>query len=136
VPKSELFLNEASFTGENPSSTRYRPLFWIHFGGPGGSHLENLTGVSLYYGSYVLYSLGFYCDATHDLDGAFRLGRSKSDNLKIRYFPIDGAGGEIIESVEVTLVRDHAANTPHAYNFLKHGALKPVKVSYSSLFRE
>ncbi|RFU28209.1 hypothetical protein B7463_g8130, partial [Scytalidium lignicola] len=126
VPESELFLNEASFTGENPSSTGYRPLFWINFGGPGGSYLENVTGLSIYYSLYGLYSLEFHYDATHDLPGAFRLGRCTSTDLKIRHFPIDGPSGEIIESVEATIVRYDREN---AYDFLKHGILNSVKIT-------
>lgn len=133
MPSSKLFLNEASFTGEDSSSTGYRPLFWIHFGGPGGSYLENVTGISIYYSLKGLYSLEFHYDATYDLAGAFRLGRCASSDLKIRHFPIDGAGGEIIESVKITLVR---YNTGNAYKFLKPGILNSVKVSCSSLFKE
>ena len=82
---------------------RYRPVFWIHFGGPGDSYLESLTGVSIYYSRKGLYSLEFHYAATYDLTGAFRLGRCASTDLKIRHFPIDGASGEIIDSIEVTL---------------------------------
>ncbi|TVY93033.1 hypothetical protein LAWI1_G004137 [Lachnellula willkommii] len=126
VPKPKLFLNEASFTGENPSHTGYRPFFWVHFGGPGGSYLENVTGVSIYYGYQGLYSLEFHYDDTYDLAGTFRLGRCASTDLKIRHFPIDGASGEIIESLEVTLVRYDAEK---AFDFLKHGILNSVKIT-------
>lgn len=133
VPESELFLNEPSFFGEGPSRTGYQPLFWIHFGGPGGSYLENVTGISIY-SLKGLYSLEFHYDATHDLAGAFRLGRCPgTDAWKIQHFPIDGASSEIIESVEVTLLR---CDTENAYNFLKHGKLNSLKVSYSFLFKE
>lgn len=132
MPKPELFLNEASFTGEYPSHTGYRPLFWTHFGGPGGGYLENVTGVSIYYSRKGLYSLEFHYDTTYDLAGTLRLGRCASTDLKIRHFPIDGAGGEIIESVEVTLVR---YDTEKAYGFLQHGIPSSVKVRYSSLLK-
>jgi hypothetical protein len=133
VPDSELFLSEPSFIGEDPSSTGYQPLFWIHFGGPVGSYLENVTGISIY-SLKGLYSLEFHYGATHDLAGAFRLGRcAGTDVWKIRHFPINGASGEIIESVEVTLLRCHTEN---AYNFLKHGKLNSFKVSYFFLFKK
>jgi hypothetical protein len=132
VPKSDLFLNEPSFTGEDPSSTGYQPLFWIHFGGPGGSYLENVTGISIY-SAKGLYSLEFHYDATHDLSGVFILGRCASiDVLEVHHLPTDGARGEIIESIEVTLL---CYDAEHAYNFLKHGKLNAVKVSYSFFFK-
>jgi hypothetical protein len=128
-----LFLNEPSFTGEDPSRTEYRPLIWIHFGGAGGSYLENVTGISIDSVKGSLYSLDFHYDATHDVAGAFRLGRRLGAGFrKIQHFPINGVSGEIIESVEVTLRRDDAVN---AYNFLKHGNLNSIKVSYSFRFK-
>ncbi|KAE9374035.1 hypothetical protein N431DRAFT_481358 [Stipitochalara longipes BDJ] len=126
VPESELFLNEPSFTGEDPSITGYQPLVWIRFGGPNGSYLGNVTGISIY-GEKGLYSLEFHYDATHDLAGAFRLGRCAAIDVRnIRHFPIDGASGEIIESVEVALLRYNAED---AYNFLKHGKLNSFKIT-------
>jgi hypothetical protein len=128
-----LCLNEASFTGENPSDTGYQPLFWIHFGGPGGSYLKHVTGVSIYC-PRSLYSIEFHYDTTHDPVGAYKLGRRKAaDASKILEFPIDGAAGELIEILEVTLWRCEARN---AYSFLKHGKLNSVKVSYFYLSGE
>jgi hypothetical protein len=133
VPEPELCLNEASFTGGNPSDTGYQPLFWIRFGGPGGSYLKHVTGVSVYC-PRGLYSLEFHYDTTHDPAGAYKLGRCKATDVsKILEFPIDGAGGELIEILEVTLWRCEAEN---AYSFLKHGKLNSVKVSYFYLSGE
>ncbi len=85
-----------------------------------------MTGVSVY-SSKGLYIFEFHYDVTHDLTETSKLGRCPAtDVLDILYFPIDGAGGEIIESVEVTLLRYNAEN---AYAFLKHGKLNSVKVS-------
>jgi hypothetical protein len=133
VPEPELCLNEESFTGENPSSTGYQPLFWIHFGGPGGSYLDHVTGVSVdCLGG--LYSLEFHYDTTYGPAGAYKLGRCEgTDVSKILEFPIDGTGGELIETIEVALERDKVEN---AYSFLKHGKLNSIKVSYSYLSRE
>ncbi|KAI9765323.1 MAG: hypothetical protein M1839_005523 [Geoglossum umbratile] len=126
VPEPELCLNEASFTGENPSSAGYQPLFWVHFGGPGGSYLKRVTGVSVNC-PRGLYSLEFYYDATRGPAGAYKLGRRKAtDTSKVLEFPIDGAGGEFIETLEVTLRRYEAEN---AYSFLKHGKLNSLRIT-------
>lgn len=106
VPKPELCLNEESFTGENPSSTGYQPLLWNHFGGPGGSYLNHVTGVSVDYHSGRLYSLEFHYDTTYDPAGAYKLGRHKATDVpNILKFPIDGSGGELIETIEVAVKR-------------------------------
>ncbi|KAL1966616.1 hypothetical protein VTN77DRAFT_4027 [Rasamsonia byssochlamydoides] len=47
IPESELFLNERSFMGEDPLIPGYRPLHWTLFGGPDGSDLRSLTGISV-----------------------------------------------------------------------------------------
>lgn len=128
VPELGLCLNEASFTGENPSSTGYQPLFWIHFGGPSGSYLEHITGVSVFR-PRGLYSLEFHYEPNCGPAGVYKLGRRKAEDVShIQEFVIDGAGGEFIESIEVSLQR---SERERAYSFCKHGILKSVKVSYS-----
>jgi len=134
VPEPELCLNEVSFTGGSPSSTAYRPLFWAHFGGPGGSYLKHVTGVSAYCPG-GLYSLEFHYGPSLGLAGAYKLGRRRiTDDSKILEFQIDGVGGELIETVEVTLHR-YKTRSAH-YSFLKYGVLDSVKVSYSYLSGE
>ena len=101
MPGPELFLNEESFIGENLLNTRYEPLFWIHFGGPSGCNLNYVTGVSVDY-LRRLYGLEFHYSTTCGLAGASRLGRSKvTDVSEMWEFSIDGAGGELIETIEV-----------------------------------
>ena len=129
VPEPDLCLNEESFTGENPLSTGYRPLFWTHFGGPGGTYLDHVTGMSVkYLGG--LYSLEFHYDTTSRPAGTDRLGRFKEDGYsRSLEFSIDGPGGELIELVEFSLQR-WDANKP--YGFLNHGILEFIKVRNSS----
>lgn len=125
-----MCLNDESFTGENPSSVGYQPLFWIHFGGPGGYYLNRVTGVSVYC-LWGLHILEFHYNTTYGPAGANKLGRSKTTDVsKILKFPMDGAGGELIETVEVTLVRYQAEN---AYSFVEHGKLNSIGGSYSYL---
>lgn len=125
VPEPELCLNEASFTGENPCITGYQPLFWIHFGGPSGNFLKHITGISVH-SICRLDSVEFHYDAIHDGAGEFKLGRhAPPDNSHVRRFAIDGAGGEIIETVQVALQRSDDEN---AYGFMKHGELMSIKV--------
>ncbi|KAI9772556.1 MAG: hypothetical protein M1840_000761 [Geoglossum simile] len=95
VPDTDLCLNEASFTGELPSASGYRPLSWILFGGARGAYLRNLTQITVS-------SLGNLdsIEFRYDTDGIVRrkkLGRHRvTESSKLMRFPIDGQGGEII----------------------------------------
>jgi hypothetical protein len=92
-----------------------------------------MTGVSIYC-PRRLYSIEFHYDTTHDPAGAYKLGcRKAADASEILEFPIDGAGGELIEILEVTLRRSEAKK---AYSFVKHGKLNSVKVRFFHLFEE
>lgn len=89
-----------------------------------------------------LKSLEVHYDATHDLAETLRLGRlgedadredSEGSDLEPHDFPIDGASGEIIESIEVAILRDDG---PCAYSALELGVLESMKVSYLSHFKD
>ncbi|KAI9768574.1 MAG: hypothetical protein M1840_004771 [Geoglossum simile] len=75
----------------------------------------------------ISHNLEFHYDTTHGPAGAYKLGSRKAKDVsEILEFPIDGAGGELIEILEVTLQRYEAKN---AYSFLKHGKLNSVKIT-------
>jgi len=133
LPGPELCLNETSFAGGPPSSTAYLPLLWINFGGPGGCRLQHVSGVSVDVAK-GLYGLEFhYDDLNHKLiePNIQKLGRCKNANaLKQVHFDIDGAGGELIEMVEVTLKRYPQGSLN---SFFKHGRLSTIKVRWPNL---
>lgn len=125
VPDTDLCLNEASFTGELPSASGYRPLCWILFGGPEGTYLRNLTQV-IVSGLRNLNSIEFQ----YDTDGIVRqmkLGRRRvTESSVLRRFPIDGQGGEIITALATSVER---IDREGVYSFYRHGKLSSLKVS-------
>ena len=47
IPPRNLCLNEEAFTPRAFYTAGFKPLFWCHFGGPGGKYLPHLTGVTV-----------------------------------------------------------------------------------------
>jgi hypothetical protein len=130
IPEPSLYLNDDYFTGEDPSAAGYRPLCWTLFGGPGGIYLQYLTEISVT-------TLGCLCGIefhynTEEVPTEWRkLGRRKfTEYAQVMRFPIDGPGGEIIETVEVNL---EYLYDKHVYSFYKHGKLRSFKASQAHL---
>ena len=114
------------FTGETPSAAGYQPLFWIQFGGPDGIYLRSLTEVCVTrLGG--LCSIEFHYD-TDDIPMEMRmLGRRNFTNFsRVTRFPIDGPGGELIQTIDVSIER---AAGEGVYSFYKHGKLSSFKAS-------
>ena len=61
VPSNDWCLNENFFTGENPLSSGYQPIFWVRFGGPNGSHADLQKAIA-----WAMYSLKKYFTAYAD----------------------------------------------------------------------
>ncbi|KAL9103785.1 MAG: hypothetical protein Q9163_001194 [Psora crenata] len=123
VPSPDVCLNDESFTGECPSTAGYQPLFWTLFGGPGGIYLRFLTEVSVT-------RLGDLCEIefhydTEDITMTRRtLGRRNiTEFSRTTRFYIDGPGGELIQSVDVSIKR---AAGERVYRFYKHVTKTPV----------
>ncbi|KAH0550938.1 hypothetical protein GP486_007698 [Trichoglossum hirsutum] len=126
VPSPDLYLNDVSFTGESPSAAGYRPLFWTRFGGPDGIYLRSLTEVCVTrLGG--LCGIEFHYD-TDDIPMEMRkLGRRNfTDSSHVTRFPIDGPGGELIQTVDVSIER---AAGEGEYSFYRHGKLRSFKAS-------
>lgn len=125
-PPQELCLNEESFTGQNPACTGYRPLIWIQFGGQRGGCLNHIVGLSVQY-SRGLHSFEFVYKGLQIDCPSRKLGCCDPKELPSNpTFAIDGAGGERVKSIEVG-IQHH--EDPRAYDFLKHGIMKGIKVS-------
>ena len=101
IPPNKLLLNEKSFAGQGPLSANYRPLCWIHFGGPGGKSLDYVQG-NLVQFSHGLHGLQFVYDEAYGRRHSDKLGRCKEQESQFKpLFPIDGVKGERIDSVHV-----------------------------------
>lgn len=112
--------------GECPSTAGYQPLFWTRFGGPGGVYLRSLTEVSVTRLGDLCH-IGF-CYDSEDISLPERtLGRRKvTEFSRVIRFPIDGPGGELIQTVEVST--EHLAGE-RVYRFYRHGKLSSFRVS-------
>ena len=123
IPDQKLHLNESSFTGEPPSTSGYRPLPWILFGGCDGNELSAITGVTVLCGG-IIGSIEF-THATKQ-NGRQKLGRRRfPDSAEVRHFTIDGPSGEIITELATSVEQITAEGV---YSFLRHGSLKSFKV--------
>lgn len=79
------------------------PMFWCHFGGPGGQYLKDLVGIAAVYHGHSFFQLAFSFE-NDDVPEEFRfLGGTRSvGNRSMITFDIDGPGGERIETVRIT----------------------------------
>jgi hypothetical protein len=100
IPETRLHLNETCFPGINTSnSSEFRPFCYTLFGG--ATILEPLTKISVLCSGDYIWAIDFH----YDTGNIQRLGHQpyKLSSCDTLYFLIDGAGGEIIETIEVDL---------------------------------
>ncbi|KAI9781319.1 MAG: hypothetical protein M1839_006112 [Geoglossum umbratile] len=126
VPSPDLCLNDESFTGQSPLSAGYQPLSWIRFGGPNGIYLRSLTEICVTrLGS--LCSIEFHYNTEDIPMEARKLGRRNFTNFsRVERFPINGPGGELIQTIDVSIERAFGQSV---YSFFKHGKLDSFKAS-------
>jgi hypothetical protein len=98
IPDAKLCLNEDSFHKPDRYTTAYEPLFWCHFGGPGGMYLPHLTRISSFFSAGIL-QLRFGFDI--DLPAEHQFFGHKGYPWKIVDFSIDGPGGERVDNIVV-----------------------------------
>lgn len=46
IPPENLRITDGFSVGQSPTTSRHSLLFWVWLGGPGGSYLQYLTGIS------------------------------------------------------------------------------------------
>uniref|UniRef100_A0A093XTM6 DUF7600 domain-containing protein n=1 Tax=Talaromyces marneffei PM1 TaxID=1077442 RepID=A0A093XTM6_TALMA len=146
VPAPNLFVNEASFIGEHPLTTSYQPLCYIDFGGPNGVYLRSLTEIRVFANIDILEIDFLYETNAAQPIQPQKLGRTErnfspasaqiffspgaaqafSSSASVQTFSIDGPGGEIIQHVEVIVIRTERND---AYSFERHGKLKSFKIT-------
>ena len=104
VPGQNLCLNEDSFLPLDHFNTGYKPLFWSHFGGPGGKYLGHLIRISTSC-SNGIHHLRFFFNAEvlteHQFFGCPHAEYDPTPSLKEVFFSIDGPGGERIETIKI-----------------------------------
>ncbi|KAK1478299.1 oxidoreductase, partial [Colletotrichum tamarilloi] len=99
VPGPDLCLNETSFAPREHYLDGFKPLFWTSFGGPGGAHLRTLNNIRVVLGRAGIYRIDFTYNVP-ELDRTFGC-QMPGDLTKEIIFEIDGAGGELINAVEI-----------------------------------
>ena len=127
VPDQHLDLNEHIFPrGAHTRDNEYDPIFWTLFGGSRGSFLRYLVAVEIRQFSQIK----FHYNMPQNSYRVKRLGR-KNRELKrppVR-FEIDGPGGEIIETVDISLVTPETLAQEQIYDLDEAGQMRFLKVS-------
>lgn len=126
VPSPVVCRNDESFTGESPSTAGYQPFFWALFGGHGGIYLRSLTEVTVTcLGD--LCSIEFHYNMDEVPMKTCKLGHCNFTAFsRVTRFSIDGPGGEVIQTVDVSIERQTGERV---YDFYKHGKLSSFRVS-------
>ncbi|KAH6621152.1 hypothetical protein B0J18DRAFT_457717 [Chaetomium sp. MPI-SDFR-AT-0129] len=102
IPPRQLYLNEESFPSSDWYKVGYKPLFWCHFGGPGGKYLPHLTGLAFVAGVGINRIRFSFDVGEEDVPLAHRsFGRLKGNKEYDSTIEcsIDGPGGERIEGI-------------------------------------
>lgn len=103
IPPAHLNLNEEFFFPAQSYTQGFKPLFWTHFGGPGGIYLKDLHRISWSTADEIMAFEFQKEDVPLDcrMFGRAPLPDSDDeDNLDI--FDIDGPGGERITAIEIS----------------------------------
>ena len=106
VPDSELCLNEESYVAESFYSI-YRPIFWLHFGGPKGSLLQYINNIVVDTNDLGICAIQFTYTSGKGFVNSPPLGRHRACFGRERHhIEIDGAGGERINMIKYSLCTD------------------------------
>lgn len=104
IPGPQLYLNDNPALNKDCFMSEYQPIFWTHFGGPGGCRLNHLTGVGVLLHLHEgIAKVEFYYDDSLEKDeNTLTMGRHQScEGAEMMCFAIDGPGGERIREVGV-----------------------------------
>ncbi|KAF4162766.1 hypothetical protein CNMCM6936_001685 [Aspergillus lentulus] len=97
LPPDKLRMKDGFSVGQSPTKSRHNLLFWVWFGGPGGSYLQYLTGISVTRSQGGFGGIEFHFSTDSVPITSRKLGLC--DDKQGPDFAIDGAGGEYITSV-------------------------------------
>ncbi|KAH6621557.1 hypothetical protein B0J18DRAFT_450642 [Chaetomium sp. MPI-SDFR-AT-0129] len=99
LPPPSLDLNEEAFPAPSLYGWGFRPLFWSRFGGPGGIYLQHLTKLTVCGGGLQRIEFSFDIDVPVECRSFGRW--ENTEFTEFVDFYIDGAGGELIDRVEI-----------------------------------
>lgn len=128
IPEQPLRLSQDLFPQRLAHTAGYWPLFWTHFGGPGGIYLPHLTGMTAHSNGTVL-GIQFRYDEEEipvecrEMGLVSGFGEGMSTPV---HFTVDGPGGERIIGVEVYLELASERSMPSAHTF--QGSMRSFKV--------
>lgn len=108
-PPLSLDLNLHSFPQGLSYTNGFRPLIWTHFGGPKGIYLRNLVAIRFHV-NHELYGIDFRYNDDYVPESCRSIGRHKCPGRSCygNYeFDIDGPGGELVASIEISLFTFH-----------------------------
>lgn len=127
IPEPSLNLNTDTFIPKQNVASMYEPLCWTMFGGPGGSHLNALTGMSVFRAKCTI---EFHYN-NDDIPAECRTaGCWPHDEYDIGvHFDIDGPGGEVIDSLTV-LNYEHDDTDDNIVWFFKPGYMESLEVCF------
>ena len=123
IPQSDWHLNEDCFTGKDTPASEFRPLCYKLFGGPGGSSLQRLRQISVFYLDTCIKAIDFHYSTGEIQKLGYLLGNEEMFN-----FNIHGSQGETTETVDFDL-DIQLANHEGAASFWRHGRLRSFRVS-------
>ena len=129
VPPQNLCLNEESFISRDICSIGFKPLFWSHFGGPGGKYLRHLTGISAVSCLGILrihFAFDIEVPWEHRSFGRLKLEEEYENSTD---FSIDGPGGERIVSIKMRYL--HPSPEENEPEVVKEASMIRCKVSSS-----
>lgn len=135
IPDAGLNFNDDSFTSKEIAITRYEPVCWTLFGGPAGTYLKSLTGVSVTVDGDTIGGIEFHYNSEDVPSECRKVGKcTPTDYAKTMHFEIDGPNGEVIDSLTVGVYQ--YANESAVW-FLKPGVLESFKARplHSALIR-
>lgn len=105
-PPPSFDLNLHSFPQGLQYTNGFRPLIWTHFGGLNGIYLVNLVAIRFHF-NQELYGIDFRYNDDCVPDSCYSIGRHKCTGRSCYgdyEFYIDGPGGELVASIEISLL--------------------------------
>ncbi|KAI5921644.1 hypothetical protein F4810DRAFT_677085 [Camillea tinctor] len=111
VLPSSMSLSKSIFPARDDVCREYKPLFWLSFGGPGGSYLRNLVRISALCGEETPQRLDFFYNNQNPIERQSFSRHFATEFSNTMDFAIDGPGGEIINAVEVEVLHYDPSDT-------------------------
>lgn len=114
IPDTSLFIREQGLPSVTYFTKKYRPIRWVHFGGPGGEYLRHITKMDVAVQSLPFrFSFEFHYGGLSVPREHARLSMRPSnvpEPTELEEFLIDGSHGEVVKDIAVYVrIRDDYA---------------------------